>query len=66
MSENEIKKERAILAGADLDDGEDFEHSMEELGSLAEACNMQVVGILTQKMDFVNKALYLGCGKVEE
>lgn len=66
MSENEIIKERAILAGADLDDGDDFEHSMSELGSLAEACNMQVVGMLTQKMDFINKALYLGCGKVDE
>ena len=66
MSENEIIKERAILAGADLDDGDDFEHSMEELGSLAEACNMRVVGMITQKMDFVNKTLYLGCGKVEE
>lgn len=66
MAENEIVKERAILAGADLGDGEDFDYSMEELGALAEACNMQVVGIVTQKMDFVNKALYLGVGKVEE
>lgn len=66
MSENEIKKERVILAGADLEDGEDFAYSMEELGSLAEACQMQVVGVLTQKMDSINKALYLGCGKVEE
>ncbi len=66
MSENEIIKERAVLAGADLDDGDDFEHSMSELGSLAEACNMQVVGMITQKMDFINKALYLGCGKVDE
>lgn len=66
MAENEIIKERAVLAGADIDDGDDFEYSMSELASLAEACNMQVVGVITQKMDFVNKALYLGCGKVEE
>lgn len=66
MAENEMEKERVVLAGADLNDGEDFEYSMNELKSLAEACNMQVVGMLTQKMDFINKALYLGCGKVEE
>jgi len=66
MSESEAVMERVILAGAELDDGEDFEYSMEELKNLAEACNMQVVGIITQKMDFINKALYLGCGKVEE
>lgn len=66
MAETESKKERAILAGADIGDEEEFDYSMEELGSLAQACNMQVVGILTQKMEAVNKALYLGCGKVEE
>ena len=58
MSESEAVMERVILAGAELDDGEDFEYSMEELKNLAEACNMQVVGIITQKMDFINKALY--------
>lgn len=66
MSEAEMKKERAVLAGVDLGDGEEFESSMQELGNLAKACNMEVAGILTQKMDSVNKALYLGCGKAEE
>ena len=60
------EKERAILAGVDLEDGDDFEYSMEELKNLAESCNMKVVGIITQKMDMVNKALYMGTGKVEE
>ncbi|MBO5094629.1 MAG: GTPase HflX [Lachnospiraceae bacterium] len=58
--------ERAILAGVDLEDGEEFEYSMQELGNLAKACGMEVAGILTQKLDSVNKALYLGCGKAEE
>lgn len=66
MAETEVKQERAILAGVDLADGEDFEYSMQELKHLAEACNMEVAGILTQRMETVNKALYLGCGKVEE
>lgn len=66
MSERESRKERVILAGADLNDQDDFESSMEELKGLAEACDMQVVGRITQKMDAVNKALYLGCGKANE
>ena len=30
------------------------------------ACNMTVAGMTTQKMDSVNKAFYIGTGKVEE
>lgn len=66
MEETDIKKERVILAGADVGEDEDFEYSMKELGSLAEACNMEVAGILTQKMETMNRALCLGCGKVDE
>lgn len=65
MEEN-TQQERAILVGVELDDADDFTYSMEELKNLAQACNMCVVGILTQKMDAVNKALYLGSGKVDE
>ena len=39
---------------------------MEELGSLAEACFMEPVGVITQKMETVNKGLYIGTGKVRE
>lgn len=59
-------KERALLVGVDTGEEEDFERSMEELKSLAEACNMQVVGVVTQKMATINKALYVGTGKVLE
>ncbi|MDE5894086.1 MAG: GTPase HflX, partial [Acetatifactor sp.] len=58
--------ERALLVGVDLGEEADFEHSMEELGSLAEACMMQVVGIILQRLDAPNKAFYVGPGKVEE
>lgn len=58
--------ERALLVGVDIGEEDDFEHSMEELGSLAEACGMQVAGIITQRLDAPNKALYVGSGKVEE
>lgn len=66
MREENIELEKALLVGVDTGEEDDFERSMKELGSLAEACEMQVVGIITQKMDAVNKALYIGTGKVKE
>lgn len=59
-------RERVLLVGVDTGEEEDFEASMEELKSLAEACNMQVAGIMTQRLENVNKAFYIGVGKVEE
>lgn len=59
--------ERVLLVG--VDDGsaeENFESSMEELSSLAKACFMEPVGMITQRMESVNKALYIGTGKVQE
>lgn len=64
--EESRETERALLVGVDLGEEVDFEYSMEELGSLAEACLMQVAGIITQRLDVPNKALYVGSGKVEE
>lgn len=49
-----------------MEDEDDFDRSMEELERLAQACNMETVGILTQKLETVNNALYLGSGKVQE
>ena len=57
--------EKVLLVGVDLLE-EDFESSMEELQSLAKACGMQPVGIMTQRMQTVNKTLYVGSGKVAE
>lgn len=58
--------ERCILVGVDLEDGSDFDSSMHELKALAEACDMEVCGILTQKLPYINKAFYIGSGKVKE
>lgn len=60
------EKEKAILVGADTGEDENFERSMEELGELAKACGMSVEGTVTQKMDSINKAFYIGTGKVQE
>ncbi|HKM34101.1 MAG TPA: GTPase HflX [Lachnospiraceae bacterium] len=62
---DQIEKERVLLIGVNTGQ-EDFEHSMEEFKSLAEACNMEVVGMITQNMEAINKALYIGTGKVCE
>ncbi len=62
----EIIREKVYLAGVDTGMEEDYEVCMEELKSLAEACNMQVVGFLIQRMENANKTYYIGTGKVEE
>jgi len=58
--------QRAILVGVDLSNDKNFDYSVEELKSLAEACSVEVVGVLTQKLERVNPACYIGTGKVEE
>lgn len=59
-------KIKVLLVGADTGEEKDFDRSMLELKSLAEACDKQVVGIITQRMDSINKAFYIGTGKVAE
>lgn len=58
--------ERALLVGINLNDGEDYVTSLEELGALAEACDMEVVAAIDQTLTDVHKAFYIGTGKVEE
>ena len=57
---------KVILVGVDTGEEQDFEHSMEELASLAEAAYKKVTGIIIQRMETVNKSLYIGTGKVLE
>lgn len=59
--------ERALLVGLNCGTTqEEFSRSMEELKSLAQACWMEPVGIITQNADHIHKALYIGTGKVQE
>lgn len=58
--------ERVLLVGANLNDGEDYLASLQELGALAEACDMEVVGSVCQTLEAVHKAFYIGTGKVDE
>lgn len=64
--EEEREYTKVLLVGLDTGEEREFEHSMEELASLAEAAYKQVAGIIVQRMEAVNKSLYIGTGKVAE
>lgn len=63
---DEIIRTKVLLVGVDTGDETDFAHSMEELASLAEAAEREVAGVIIQKLEAVNKTLYIGTGKVAE
>ncbi|MFI3238090.1 MAG: GTPase HflX [Lachnospiraceae bacterium] len=62
----DVRKERVIVVGLKIGQDLQFEHSMEELISLCEACDMEVVGKMTQSLPAPHQALYIGTGKVDE
>ena len=56
-----------IIAGLRTDEPEeDFDHKIDELKSLCEACELEVKGILTQTLPHPDNATYIGSGKTEE
>jgi len=57
--------QRAVLVGANLGDP-DFEKSMEELEGLAQACDIEPVDTVVQKLETLNAGYYIGMGKVKE
>ena len=57
---------KVVLVGVNLNNDPDFERNLEELAALAEACNMEVVGVERQNLDRVNTGVYVGTGKVDE
>lgn len=59
-------KMKALLVGVNVNDDPEFAHGLKELESLAEACNMEVVGVETQNVSQINTGVYVGTGKVEE
>ena len=54
------------LVGVNLNNDPEFETALKELESLAEACNMEVVGVETQNVSQINTGVYVGTGRVEE
>lgn len=61
-----IELTKVLLVGVDTGEESDFEHSMEELASLAEAAHKQVVGMIVQHMETINRSLYIGTGKAAQ
>ncbi|MFE6708133.1 GTPase HflX [Bacillus thuringiensis] len=58
--------QRAVLVGVNVGNEDDFPYSMEELTNLAEACDVEVIGQVTQNLQRVNPSHYIGKGKIEE
>lgn len=66
LKEVDVLLEKTILVGVNLRNDKHFEYSMEELTNLAEALNVEVVGIVTQNLERVTPSHYVGTGKIEE
>lgn len=62
----DILRERAILVGVEEQHDDHFDYSMEELGNLAQAIDVEVVGSVTQKIERRNPSHYVGKGKLTE
>ncbi|MBJ6362653.1 GTPase HflX [Paenibacillus sp. GCM10012307] len=61
-----VEQTKALLVGAQLPQHYKFDYSMQELANLAEACNMEPIGALTQKSARFHSSHYIGKGKLEE
>lgn len=64
--EMEALEEKVILVGISLQDGDDAEDSLTELGELVRTAGATVAGTLIQNREQVHPGTYLGSGKVAE
>lgn len=60
------QQQTAILVGVQVPSQKDFRYSMNELAELARACDVDVVGEVTQKREQIQASHYIGKGKVAE
>lgn len=60
------EKTKVLIVGVNVNHDPDFENGLLELENLAEACDMEVVGVETQNISQVHTGVYIGKGKVEE
>ena len=56
---------KAIIVGVNVNNEENFDESFKELKGLAKACDLKVVGSLTQNLKTINKKTYIGPGKID-
>ena len=66
MYENKEKIEKVILFAVDLDNGEQVPANLDELEELVATAGAETLGRMIQNKDSIEKATYLGTGKVEE
>ncbi|WP_168118654.1 GTPase HflX [Paenibacillus sp. HB172176] len=62
----EEPRQKAVIAGVELKGGGDFDYAMQELRNLADACYIEVVDQLSQKLERINPSHYIGTGKLDE
>lgn len=61
-----IMRQTGIIVGVNVKNQKHFEEEMQELVALSDACDIEIVDCLLQNADSINKATYLGKGKLEE
>ena len=61
-----IMKQIGIIVGVNVKNEEHFSEGMQELIALSDACDIEIVDSLVQNADSINKATYLGKGKLAE
>lgn len=61
-----IMKQIGIIVGVNVKNEEHFNEGMQELIALSDACDIEIVDSLVQNADSINKATYLGKGKLAE
>ena len=59
-------RQRVLLAGIWEQENSDFERQMDELRGLADACEMEVVDVMVQKLPHMQPASYFGSGRLLE
>ncbi len=66
MIENKVEKERVILVGVCVSDGDDTEVSLKELEELVKTAGAETVEVVIQNRESVHPGTYVGKGKIEE
>lgn len=59
-------RQRVLLAGIWEQENSDFERQMDELRGLADACEMEVIDVMVQKLPRMQPASYFGSGRLLE
>lgn len=66
LETNQIIKEKGVLVAVNTGNAEEFLYELEELKALCFACQIEVVGVITQNLKSLNPAYVVNRGKLEE